>query len=477
MGCRFRKIFAMVFMTATLVGLIICSSVNARMPNRIRVGIITQNSGSQLRNASAITFLVKGTYQLVDLSAIPGPEIIGTPNKEETWQVLFLPTGMQIYQNGQPVKITTGPVIVKEQNHDSANRVCLVNYTVNNSEANIGKWYRGNMEFQSSTGSIVAINELPVEEYLSGVVPREMSNSWPIEALKAQAIAARTYVAVSINKHLVEGFNLLDTQTDQVYGGFNSEGDNANQAVMETSGQIMMYNGIPISAVYHSTSGGFTEDNENVWSGKPCDYLRAAEDPYSISNGLSNWTYTTTMEEINNKLSQAGSGIGPISTIQLEKFRSGRVKTVIIKDINGNTVTKSGSEFGRLFNPKFYTSINTTSFMSNFFDLKMDQLSNPNYSIMDSTGKQTTVSGDNLFSLADDGNAGPLNGGAADFFILDASGTSSYNKAATGTVVFQGRGWGHGVGMSQWGAYNMALGGKGYQDILKFYYQGAEIVD
>lgn len=444
----------------------------AQVPDKVRVGLITSNPASQYRNASAVTFSVKGNYRVLDLAAIPGENIIGTPAEGESWQVYYLPSGLQVYKNGESLRITSGPVVVSEVSHEAANYVSLDNYTTDGAGKPIGKKYRANMEFRNNGSSVSAINELPLDEYLYGVVPREMSDNWPLEALKAQALAARSYTVANYPKRAAEGFNLLDTPADQAYGGLNSEGANSTRAVKETSGKIILFNGQPISTVYHSTSGGHTEDNENVWSGNPVAYLRGKPDPYSIKRGLCNWTFTTTVDDISIKL---GSGTAPISSIKLEKYNSGRVKTVIITDINGNTIIKSGSEFGKLFNPKFYTYVNETSFMSNFFDVKMDQVSTPSYTVLNGTGQKAAVTGSALYAVSDVGTVEALNGNAGDFYVISSGGLSSYSKAATGTIVFEGHGWGHGVGMSQWGAYEMASQGKTCEEIIKFYYTGVEI--
>lgn len=450
--------------------------VLAQAPASVRVGIISPNEASLFRNATAVSFTVKGSYQVVDLSSpIIADNLIGTPKEGEVWQVYYLPTGMQIYQNGQPLKITSGPIVVKEVYHDSGNRVSLVNYNVGPAITAVGRNYRGNMEFRLSGSSLTAVNELPTEEYLFGVVPREMSNSWPLEALKAQAVTARTYTAANFSKRAAEGFNLLDTQYDQVYGGANVEGEKASQAVRETAGQVIIYNGAPISAVYHSNSGGHTEDNENVWAGPAFGYLRGKDDIYSTKNGYANWSFTTSIDDVRDKLVLSGSAIGSIASMQLEKYSSGRVINVIITDINGNNIIKSGTSFGQMFNPKFYTSINNTSFMSNFFDIQMDDVTNPSYSVLNDVYQITTVNGSQLYGVSEDGNVSALNGADNTFFVQGAQGYYSLTKASTGSVVFQGHGWGHGVGMSQWGAYEMAKEGIGYLDILNFYYTGVEV--
>jgi len=464
------RILIALFAAVTLAGMF-PGVVSAQVPANVRVGLITANSASQYLNASAVTVSVKGSYQVLDLAAIPGENVIGTPAEGESWQVYYLPSGLQVYKNGEPLKITSGPVVVRETSHDSDNYVSLDSYMTGGASTSIGKKYRANMEFRSNGSSVSAINELPMDEYLYGVVPREMSNGWPLDALKAQALAARTYTTANYNKRAVEGFNMLDTPTDQAYGGMNSEGDNATRAVQETSGKIILFNGQPISAVYHSTSGGYTEDNENVWSGTPSAYLRGKPDPYSTKHGLANWAFTSTIDNIRNELTTSSS----ISNISLEKYSSGRVKTVIITDVSGNTITKSGSEFGKLFNPKFYTEVSNTSFMSNFFDVKMDQVATPEFTVLNGAGQKASVPGTNLYAVSDDGSVNVLNENSADFYAIGSGGTSSFSKAATGTVVFEGHGWGHGVGMSQWGAYEMAAQGKSYEEIINFYYTGVEL--
>jgi len=453
------------------------SRVWAQVPEKVRVGIVTTNTGSLYKNGNAVSFAVKGGYQLIDLAAIPGDDLIGTVAEGEAWQVFSLPGGIQISKNGQPLdKIYTGPVVVREIAHNAANRVSLVNYTASGVVTSIGRWYRGNMEFRTTDSYLVAVNELPTEEYLYGVVGSELNNSWPLEALKAQAVAARTYTVYKKDKRIIEGFNILDTTSDQAYKGASWEGERVIRAVQETTGQIILYNGAAIDAIYHSVSGGHTEDSENVWiSALP--YLRGKPDPYSTTRGLSNWSYTTTMDDIRNKLVMDGSQVGPIKSFQLEKLPSGRVRNVIITDINGNTITKSGNAFGKLFNPGFKTEKegNGKRFMSRFFDINLEQVTNPAFSVLNGRGEKASSEAVSLYGVSDDGSVGILNGSNADFFVLNESGVSTLGKAATGIVVFEGHGWGHGVGMSQYGAYEMAEQGKTYRDILTFYYTGVEI--
>lgn len=120
------------------------------------------------------------------------------------------------------------------------------------------KWYRGILRVMNRNNSITLINDLCLENYLQGVVPAEMPPSWGIEALKAQTIAARTYAVANMGKHSKDGFDLVDTQMDQVYEGIQAEYERTNKAILDTAGIIMIYDKKPISAMYSSCAGGQT---------------------------------------------------------------------------------------------------------------------------------------------------------------------------------------------------------------------------
>lgn len=136
--------------------------------------------------------------------------------------------------------------------------------------------YRGTLEiFPNGDGRLTVVNQVALEDYVRGVVPREMgANEYPnVEALKAQAVAARTYVMANRGKRNNDGFDLLDTPLDQVYGGRDGEQPLADRAVMETAGLIATYNGAPIQALFTADSGGATVDNSYVFGG-PQPYLK-----------------------------------------------------------------------------------------------------------------------------------------------------------------------------------------------------------
>ena len=136
--------------------------------------------------------------------------------------------------------------------------------------------YRGTVEFfPNGDGRLTVVNQVALEDYVRGVVPREMgANEYPnVEALKAQAVAARTYVVANRGKRKNAGFDLLDTPLDQVYGGVDGEQPLADRAAAETAGLIATHNGLPIQALFTADSGGATVDNSFVFGG-PQPYLK-----------------------------------------------------------------------------------------------------------------------------------------------------------------------------------------------------------
>ncbi|MBS4007705.1 MAG: SpoIID/LytB domain-containing protein, partial [Clostridium sp.] len=149
--------------------------------------------------------------------------------------------------------------------------------------------YLGEITFTIESGQFIRpINRLPLEDYLKGVVPREMPASWPIEALKAQAVAARTFALRRVNQ--VIG----DTQQFQVYGGFPRE-SRTSLAVEETRGQVLFFNNALAETLYSSSNGGFTESNINVWGGAQLTYLPSQTDPFDPQNG---WAVTLHRQQI-----------------------------------------------------------------------------------------------------------------------------------------------------------------------------------
>ncbi|HBN09706.1 MAG TPA: sporulation protein [Cyanobacteria bacterium UBA8530] len=258
-----------------------------------------------------------------------------------------------------------------------------------------GKWYRGEGEFRPG---LLVINRLPIDEYLYGVVPSEMPASWPIESLKAQAIAARTYAIANLGLFARQGFDLRPTIDNQVYGGAQNERIPSNQAVDSTRGEVVTYNGRVIRAYYHSCAGGYTESSETVW-GKAIPYLQAVPD-FDQEAPRYLWQKTFSKEALSSLL-----GMGSVREIlPLQRGYSGRISH--LKVVGSTEKTMTGEQFRK------------------------------------ATGLFST-----LFNVQSDLNA----------------------------FTFSGRGFGHGLGLSQWGA--KALGEKGYlyPQILRHYYPTASL--
>ncbi|MGI6648006.1 MAG: SpoIID/LytB domain-containing protein [Bacillota bacterium] len=341
--------------------------------------------------------------------------------------------------------------------------------------------YRGQLEIRVNAGrnGLTGINELPLEEYLYGVVGREVSSGWPLEALKAQAIIARTYAVRGLNRHISEGYNLCSTTNCQAYGGYDYEAESIIRSVKETSGQVLLDNqGQLAVTLYHSNSGGYTENNVNVF-GADLPYLQGRPDPYSLGYGLADWSYSTV---VNGKNSRGEDGLrdlllrnnpsfGLVDSIELVKYPSGRVDSVIIKDDRGNTITMTGGSFGSLFNPN-YATVSRERVMGRLFDLNTDAA----IAMLNGHGERTTQQGGvrQLAVVSASGVSQGLAGVETNYFVAGADGKYLRPKAP-GTLEFQGHGWGHGVGLSQWGAYGMAQQGFKYQEILDFYYPGTQL--
>lgn len=136
------------------------------------------------------------------------------------------------------------------------------------------KWYRGHFQMINDGTGLTVINDLPIEEYIQGVVPAEMPSSWEHEAHKAQAIAARSYALANLGKRGKHGYDLKDTPEDQAYGGASAETPQTNEATTETEGIVLIHSGKIIPAYYSASAGGHTKSASQVWT-KDLAYIKA----------------------------------------------------------------------------------------------------------------------------------------------------------------------------------------------------------
>lgn len=270
------------------------------------------------------------------------------------------------------------------------------------------RWYRGRVYVVPTGKGLTAVNYVDIEQYLFSVLGAEMHSSWPLEALKAQAVAARSYALHERQGSRNGVFDLGDTQGWQVYKGVESEAVSTQQAVLATTGQVLTHNGQIINAVFHSSAGGCTENVEDVWV-QALPYLRTVTNDFDKGAPVYEWSKTVSMGE----LSRFGVGnVQRIEPIELSPVCK-RVKKARIVGDRGQTVVDGDR-------------------LREELDLKST-----------------------LFAIQPQ-------------FPQTAS--KSGGKVQPAGFVINGKGFGHGLGMSQWGAYNMARQGYNYQQILGQYY-------
>ena len=296
-----------------------------------------------------------------------------------------------------------------------------------------GKGYRGGLTLRANNGAMMVINSVPLEDYLYGVVPQEVVPSWPAAALEAQAVAARTYALHTMEENKGKLYDVSTSTDHQVYNGVSGETQATTNAVNKTKGMVMLYNQRPINALFHSDGGGYTEDSVNVW-GSDVPYLKGVKD-FSTGTSTSNWTVTTSRQALESKLNAASKGVGKLKSIQLTPLGKPGQQT---SDRGVSGRIKSATFIG--------------------------------------TAGKTTVDGDSLRSILG------LKSTLFDFYVNHnpATGTGKAYHNFTGnndTVYIKGHGWGHGLGMSQWGAAEMAKRATPgdtnyYQTILRHYYSG-----
>lgn len=273
-----------------------------------------------------------------------------------------------------------------------------------------GKRYRGSLVVRDNgKGSFDVINHLDLEEYIKGVVPSEVPADWPIEALKAQAVAARTYALFKRSENSGGKFDLLSDVNDQVYGGMDRENKRTNIAVDRTKGMILTYKNQIAHTYYHSTSGPKTENGNAVFKGSNLPYLKSVTCNFGRKSPYYKWQYSARPSQIQSILSRHGIRTGRIKTISLRSHTAtGRVREI---GISG----KAG--FQTVDALQFRKMIGTKIFKSTRFTVK----------------KQGSK------------------------------------------LVFNGTGYGHGVGMCQWGAKGMADKNFSFRRILAHYYPGAKL--
>ena len=273
-----------------------------------------------------------------------------------------------------------------------------------------GAAYRGYITLLKKSGFTI-INNVQVEDYLYGVVPKEMPPSWSSESLQAQSVAARTFALKNRKRHIAEGFDLCNTSHCQVYDGMAAETGTTTEAVNRTRGEVLFYKGAIIDALFHTDSGGMTESSEYVW-GSLVPYLRGVNE---VQTQTQEWSRTIPMTVAVKSFEKDGKIIAPLREVRLSRLDigrgsgdrspSGRVRSADFVGPKGHVLI-SGNELRSMF-----------SLPSTLFDIRL---------------------------------------GKTELF-------------------FSGYGSGYGLGLSQWGAKTLADRGKSYKDILFHYYTGVTL--
>ena len=277
------------------------------------------------------------------------------------------------------------------------------------------KRYSGIINVILKDNKIYVVNKLRIENYLSSVVGAEMPHKWPLEALKAQAIASRTY-ALKKKGNLM--FDIDSTQKDQVYNGLESRTIQTARAVRSTRSLVITHNNKLINALFHSSSASQTENSEDVWSDK-YDYLRSVK-AFDSDNPKLIWNKSFTKDELKDLFPVLG-GLEKIKV--LKKSKTGRIKSLEIIGENG-----SKNILGKDFRSRM--KLNSTLFNYSFIKTNISEEENLN---------QKSIYTDRAYLL------------------------------------ISGKGSGHGVGMSQWGAKYMASKGARAEQILKHFYKGIKV--
>ena len=267
-----------------------------------------------------------------------------------------------------------------------------------------GKKYTGSFYLYREENMVHYVNHIPLDQYIASVLSYEMNPAWPLEALKAQAVAARTYLYNKLSQKKTVQYDISNTTNHQVYGGLAEKMEPALRASRETGSEVLLYQGKLAQVFFHSSCGGISAASEEVWSNQ-IPYLSSKKQSFCNRSPAYTWKTTMSAAQLQRKLGI--DGIQGISVI--ERTRSQRVKSIEITHSKGVTRMNS-SEFRR--------KLGNSSFKSTLF----------------------TISGNRK------------------------------------NITFKGRGYGHGVGLCQWGAKYMAGAyNRNYTDILSQYFPGTNL--
>ncbi len=343
--------------------------------------------------------------------------------------------------------------------------VVLLKYTTSDGLLSYnGRVFRGTLELaKDDEGDMIVVNEVDTASYLASVVGSEEPTTWMPEALASQAIAARTYLVTHLHRH--GAYDLEGDTRDQEYDGLGGEDRSTVRAVERTAGMVATYGGAPIEALYSANAGGITEDSENVYA-NALPYLRSVPSPgdevaEASAWGHTSWQWTTeyTAPQLRGYLRARGVDIGDPQRIELGRLTgTGRV-------VSAKIVGSSGSRDIGKDASRYYFGLRSTLYTVTIHPEETE--------IVGTTDTKRIRELELLSATVD-----------RSYYVTTRDPDRSWTLRITGWLyrlparfVFTGKGYGHGVGMSQWGAQGMALGGASAEEILRHYYQGIAITN
>ncbi|WP_041313599.1 SpoIID/LytB domain-containing protein [Heliomicrobium modesticaldum] len=403
--------------------------------------------------------VLSGTYQWYD-EDLQTP--VETVSPSDGWRAFAAGSTIQLDKNGRSLAKAYGGPLLLQAKGAGENKI----------EVN-GKKYRGSLRLyhlrSQGANGMALINVIDVESYLYGVVGQEIGMNAPEEAMKAQAVVSRTYALQQRERRRQIGdyYDLRADLGSQVYKGVDGEQARVLKAVDDTRGQVITYDGAIIEAVFHSNSGGYTEDARLVWN-SDVPYLRgvpAPEDRYAEEWGGTaalayHWRKQLTPDEIARKTqSLTGKDLGELQRLRIvETSRSGRVTRLEVVGSRG-TVSIDRTKVRQLLDTPS-TKFTLADGSGNYVALGYGA---------DGIKKNALPAG-GTYAITSSGVAAV----SSDPYVITSDGVGPAPKApsttAAGIIVIDGYGYGHGVGMSQWGAMGLARNGKSYTEIIEHYY-------
>ena len=408
-------------------------------------------------------------------------------NVSKASSVLDSYTFVNLKNNGSSVAVLdAGGNTITTLKGDGTECVASSQFLSSDSSVTIGGVsYRGGaMPYINSSNKMNVINYVDIEDYLRSVVSVEMSPSYELEAL--------SFILSNGNTHKSQGFSVCATTHCQVYGGVRKEDSRTDEAVKETAGKVIYYNGSPVAAYYYASSGGHTENSEDAWT-TALGYLRGKADPYSSN---SSWTVKITKLQLANALSS--KGLGDIKSVSINRVNdSGYAASVTVTGTKSSyTATKETirSMFGSAYNMKsrnftFDTEGGTITSGGGSSTVTIPESGSwyartvngtvklgQTVSVVSAAGT-SSASLNGLKTVDSSGKVSEISYTPAQTVTVSGSGaatTVTFNSSSD-VLIINGKGNGHGVGMSQTGAQGMAKQGFNYLDILQFYYTGIEV--